>query len=173
MNRNICEIWALRMSLNTYDHLFSPTLNIIYDLIPHHILTNFKKKVSEATDGSKMPKLWLHCMRVEVEERYLRTGLRIGLEFDQLLTTSHKFMCFNSMLVFVSTSTVQARQFSRGDYRNGNSRIAGLSPTWDWLYISNLKALKIVTNDKLLSSLTANVYHKFLECFKWFFCVIF
>ena len=60
-----------------------------------------------------------------------------------------------------------------GDYENGNSGIAGLSPTWDWLCVSNLKTLKIVTKDKLLSFLTTNVYHKFLECFKWFFCVIF
>ena len=30
----------------------------VYNVIPHHILTNFKEKnVSEATDESKMPKL--------------------------------------------------------------------------------------------------------------------
>ena len=99
--------------------------------------------MSKATGEGKMPKLRWHCARVEVDERYKVTSggahtYPAANNQAQICVLRCHFSCRDRLcqIILVSGSLTQL-----GEHRNGNPRVVGSSPTWDWLHISNQKAL--------------------------------
>ena len=62
----------VRLTLYLESKNLNTTFMYISRLSPNsasHFLTDFKEKVSEATDGDKVSKLTKHCARVEHDKR--------------------------------------------------------------------------------------------------------
>ena len=71
---------------------------------------------------------------------------QVGLELAHLLTTRHRFLCFNVTshvdIDCARSSLCQARLLAQSaEHRNWNPRVMDSSPMWDRLYILNQKTL--------------------------------
>ena len=78
----ICEIWVLCLLWNTYDHLFSTTLNIMY----------ITSKEKEEWNGQRKENAKIKITMCESGSKVTLGG---AWELDRLLTTRHKFVWFD------------------------------------------------------------------------------